>query len=151
MGVPLSFAALSTSGSIQVMHVNWEITEDDVRLVRSIVHQQKDNPFVLARAERNLATTKPPVRKATFWQSLVGCLLTTQQRSGPRSAVSLFIRARPFPLSYAVCCKKRNLQTFATQVISRFGGIRRGQTAGPGDRREFPEWGRRLRSPHIFP
>lgn len=112
------------------MRVSWEISEDDVRRVKAIIGQQKNNPFVLARAKRNLAPTKPVARKATFWRSLVGCLMTTQQRSGPGSAVSLLIKTKPFPLSYAACRKKRNLQVFATRVISKFGGIRRGPTLG---------------------
>jgi hypothetical protein len=112
------------------MRVRWEISGDDVVRVKSIIQQQKDNPFVLVRAQRNLAATKTPVRKESFWRVLVSCLLTTQQRSGPASAVRRFVNTRPFPLSYAVCCEQQRLQAFAVRVISKFGGIRRAPTLG---------------------
>jgi hypothetical protein len=38
-----------------------------------------------------------------FWKQMVACLLTTQQRSGPTSAVTRFIRTAPFPLAYRTC------------------------------------------------
>lgn len=106
------------------MRIVWEISEDDIARVQSIVDEQKNDPFVFRRVQRNLASAKPPLRKERVWQELVNCLLTTQQRSGPMSAVARFARTRPFPLSYTVCRKRRNLESFAVQVISKFGGIR---------------------------
>lgn len=60
----------------------------------------------------------------------MSCLLTTQQRSGPESAVTRFNKTNPFPLSYATCCDQKNLETFATKKIAEFGGIRRAPTLG---------------------
>jgi len=73
------------------LRIVWEITEDDVNRVKSIVDRQKDSPFVLDRIRRNLAVAKPAITRLRFWQELVSCLLTTQQRSGPSSPVTRFI------------------------------------------------------------
>jgi outer membrane protein assembly factor BamB len=50
----------------------------------------------------NVATwqNKPPLVKAEIWRTLVACLISTQQRSGPLSAISRFVSQRPFPFAY---------------------------------------------------
>ena len=80
------------------------------------------------RIRRNLARKKPSVSKSQFWQAMVAALLTTQQRSGPQSAVSRFINLRPFPLSYNVCLQKGTKSAFFQKTLSQFGGIRRHET-----------------------
>lgn len=56
---------------------------------------------------------------------MVGCLLTTQQRSGPESNIARFLRFRPFQLSYNICMKQRNVEIYAYNSLTSFGGIRR--------------------------
>lgn len=58
---------------------------------------------------------------------MLGCLMTTQQRSGPDSAVARFIRARPFPLSLSACTKF-GVEALVRRNLSEFGGIRRAPT-----------------------
>jgi len=60
--------------------------------------------------------------------SLVGCLLTSQQRAGPGRAVFRFLTTKPFPLSYAECSSKSDLESFAREILTSFGGIRRPPT-----------------------
>ena len=96
--------------------------------MNAIVAQQRNNPIVLARVRRNLAGTRARVSKERFWQALVRCLLTTQQRSGPGSAVMRFNRTRPFALAYSACVGERDLRAFVKRTISAFGGIRRAPT-----------------------
>jgi hypothetical protein len=55
---------------------------------------------------------------------MVGCLLTTQQRSGPNTPVSRFMLRRPFPLSYEVCQKPKDLALFSRGVLRDFGAPR---------------------------
>ena len=62
-----------------------------------------NDAFVKQRITKNLSKQKPPVSEEEFWECLVACLLTTQQRSGPKSIVTQFIATRPFPLRYEVC------------------------------------------------
>lgn len=110
------------------MRLEWTISRHDVLRVRAVVISQANNPLVLARKHRNLAGKKPIVGKHRFWRALVSCLLTTQQRSGPKSAVTRFLATRPFPLAYRVCRATPHLQTYTARAISTFGGIRRGPT-----------------------
>jgi hypothetical protein len=63
--------------------------------------------------------------KAEFWEAHVGCLLTTQQRSGPTSAVSRFFSTKPFPLSHEICCRETELEAFCLATLKDFGGLRR--------------------------
>jgi hypothetical protein len=107
------------------MKIAWQIEPTDVKKVRDFIDLHRDNLFVKQRTERNLSGTKPRVSKAEFWYVMVSCLLTTQQRSGPHSAVTRFINTEPFPLNYQLCLSQDNLRSFALDVLGNFGGIRR--------------------------
>lgn len=52
-------------------------------------------------------------------------LLTTQQPSGPKSAVNRLLSSDPFLLSYANCRASNQVAQFATETLIAFGGIRR--------------------------
>lgn len=107
------------------MKIVWQIAAEDVERVRSFLDLHSSDPFVQRRSRRNLAETKAKVSKDEFWQAMVSCLLTTQQRSGPDSAVTRFITTKPFPLNYPVCIAQSDLTMFSQQVLSSFGGLRR--------------------------
>lgn len=107
------------------MRIEWIISGDDIARVRAFYEQHRGSPFVKFRADRNLRADKPPVSKDEVWACLVGCLLTTQQRSGPTTPVSRFIKKRPFPLSYEVCREQADLAGFSYGVLGTFGGLRR--------------------------
>jgi hypothetical protein len=112
------------------MELVWRISPKDVAAVRLFYKQQQQNPFVQKRIATNLRTKKAAVTKEEFWTVMVGCLLTTQQRSGPDSAVSRLLLTTPFPLSHDVCCKKKDLAGFVTKILSDFGGLRRTMNIG---------------------
>lgn len=61
---------------------------------------------------------------------MISCLITTQQRSGPNSAVTRFISSKPFPLNYSKCKAPDDLQIVVEETITTFGGLRRGKTIG---------------------
>jgi len=107
------------------MNIIWEIEPEDIRRVKAFFAEHKSSPFVKQRIQHNLRPDKPRVRKDVFWRRMVACLLTTQQKSGPSSAVAKFIRTRPFSLAYSACASKRDLHTFAHKVLTQFGGLRR--------------------------
>jgi hypothetical protein len=64
------------------------------------------------------------VSKEQFWKVLVACLLTSQQRSGPGTAVARFTRATSFPLNYRLCRAQQDLRRFTRNTLANFGGIR---------------------------
>lgn len=113
------------------MKLIWQVDADDVARVKAFCDQHRDNAFVRMRVAVNLADDKPPVTKDRFWDVMIVCLLTTQQRSGPNSPVSRFVATQPFPLRRTVC--RRHCDEFAdrvTRVLSQFGGLRRSKTIG---------------------
>lgn len=107
------------------MNIKWRVTQKDIQTVRDLVKAYEDNALVQDRLARNLAADKPRVTRQRFWKHLVISLLTTQQRSGPGSAVARFANTRPFPLKYAYCSQTTHKQAFFQKTLSSFGGIRR--------------------------
>ncbi len=107
------------------MKLLWQVEDGDVSRVRSFYDEHKDNDFVVSRRNLNVEGKPPRFSPATFWKAMVGCLLTTQQRSGPTSAVSRFGGAYPFPLNYTECRRQQYLETFVRKTLANFGGIRR--------------------------
>ena len=112
------------------MKIIWEITPDDVAKVNVFFESQKNSCFVRERTRRNLSDMKCDLSKADFWVAMVGCLLTTQQRSGPDSPISRFLDEKPFPLDYALCAGQADLEKFVGTTLTKFGGIRRATTIG---------------------
>lgn len=107
------------------MEINWTFAQHDIDSVRSIVNQYSSHPMVNDRVARNLADVRPPVARDRFWRAMVASLLTTQQRSGPDSAVARFINTKPFPLGYEMSLGRKQPRKYFADVLSRFGGIRR--------------------------
>jgi hypothetical protein len=107
------------------MQIEWIIDEDDVSRVKAFFEEHKHNLFVKNRVKCNLCPDKEAVALDDFWQFLVGCLLTTQQKSGPGRPVHRFSNTRPYPLPYKTCRDQEDLAAFALGVFKKFGGIRR--------------------------
>jgi hypothetical protein len=112
------------------MRIIWQVDAEDVAKTKVFVQKQQDNPLVKDRIESNLRKDKPPVSKEDFWYVMVGCLLTTQQRSGPSSSVARFLRVRPFPSNYAVCHQQKEIAGYTQKVLAQSGGLRRSTTIG---------------------
>ena len=107
------------------MQIDWIITDKDIHEIKDFIEKQKNNPFVQDRKKRNLEGQGFEITKENVWRVLVGCLLTTQQRSGPESNVGKLLQTNPFLLSYDICLNKQDLESFSLETLSDFGGIRR--------------------------
>jgi len=105
------------------MKIIWQIDPEDIAKVQEFFVQHSDTPFVRKRMDINLRDSKPPITKPAVWNRMVGCLLTTQQRSGPETAVSKFLLTKPFPLEYELCFSQDDLADFTRNVLSSFGGL----------------------------
>lgn len=132
------------------MNIHWEITTGDIDHVRAFVASRKDDAFLQVRRQRNIDPPRIEVAKEHIWMVMVGCLLTTRQRSGRGSAVNMFMSLNPFPLKYSVCIEQPSFDEFATHVLTDFGGLRRGPTVGEElrvnlSRLQSGEWERILR------
>jgi len=107
------------------MKLLWEIEESDIQKVKSFYERNKDNPFVHERIKRNINKQNVKISKDIFFKVMVSCLLTTKQRSGPNSAVTKFINAKPFPLQYDDCIKQNNLKKYILTILNSHAGLRR--------------------------
>lgn len=112
------------------MKILWQIEDSDIQKVKSFYDEQRSNPFVLNRIERNVKKVLPAFSKELFWEAMISCLITTQQRSGPNSSVTKFICTKPFPLNYSKCTAPANVQKTVEDTITTFGGLRRAKTIG---------------------
>ena len=107
------------------MKLIWKIEDADIQKVRLFYEKYENSLFVQQRIDKNINRASQEITKETFWKTLVACLLSTQQRSGPYSAVTKFLCTEPFPLAYSLCLHQKDLQSFAEKKITEFGGIRR--------------------------
>jgi hypothetical protein len=110
------------------MKIIWKIENSDIKKVKAVYKTQKSNSLVLSRMERNVNKPSRTFSKGIFWRKTLSCLLTTQQRSGPESAVMRFASTKPFPLSYRRCAESHHLRSLVREVITKFGGIRRARS-----------------------
>lgn len=104
------------------------VNNSDVAAVRNLIERSKDTDFFRDRRARNVSPPPPNFSRADFWRVLVGCLLTTQQRSTKGSAVDRFLEIDTFPLALNACEKQPSIQGFVSKTLESFGGIRRGVT-----------------------
>jgi hypothetical protein len=104
------------------------VANGDAAAVRRLIERLKDTDFFRDRRVRNVAPPPPNFSRADFWRVLVGCLLTTQQRSTKGSAVDRFLEIDTFPLALNACEKQPAIQIFVSKTLESFGGIRRGVT-----------------------
>jgi len=112
------------------MKLLWEIENSDIEKVKFFYDAHKNDTFVKNRIERNINKVLPEVSRSIFWEAMISCLITTQQRSGPGSAVTKFICTKPFPLDYSLCDATGRLDILVEETITDFGGLRRGKTIG---------------------
>jgi len=111
------------------MKLIWEIEDDDIQKVKEFFDNHKNNDLVVRRRERNVERGFSRFSRDAFWREMVVCLMTTQARSGPNSAIARFASQKPFPLRFQECQQRRSLRSFAQKTLAR-GGIRRNVTIG---------------------
>jgi len=110
------------------MKLIWQIEDSDISKVKSFFEANKNSAFVSNRIERNIKKAIPQFSKDIFWEAMISCLLTTQQRSGPNSAITKFTCTKPFPLNYSAYIASDDPKAFAESILTNFGGIRRAKT-----------------------
>ena len=106
------------------MKFKWVITTNHKNKYRDFVERYKKHPFVKSRILRNVKHKNLDLSKPNFWRILVGCLLTTQQRSGEGSRVSSFLNSDDTLLDVNYCLRTTNLAHVAETTLSQ-NGIRR--------------------------
>lgn len=110
------------------MDIIWDISEEDIGRIKLLVRRYSHHEILRRRRMVNIAGDRPAIRIERFWHALTLALLTTQQRSGPGSAVKTFLSRKPYPLAYKRCQQVRNVKEHVADAIREHGGIRRVDT-----------------------
>src|ERR1700720_4279504 len=100
-----------------------ETNPNDIEVIRTFVQSQAGDAFVQSRFERNVVSRAESFVREKFWFVVVGCVITTQQRSGRGSAVKRLLDRRPFPLALDSCDGSR-AESAIREVLVQAGGIR---------------------------
>jgi hypothetical protein len=113
------------------MKLSWTIEPADVRRLRELHKRLGRHPFVLRRRARNIDHSEAcKFSRAEVWRVHLGCLLTTQQRSGAGSAVERILDSKPFALSLRNCRAAPSCEDHVRVTLTGWGGIRRADTIG---------------------
>ena len=105
------------------MKLIWKVDQSDIVRVRAFIVAHQKNAFVQDRIETNVDNPPASISLEQFWQALVGCLLTSQQRSGPSSYVTRFLTREPFPLSYTLYAGAADRLEFGRAVMRQAKGV----------------------------
>jgi hypothetical protein len=104
------------------------VNSQDITTVRNLIERFENTESIRVRRVRNVDPQSPEFLREEFWRVLLGCLLTTQQRSTKGSFVDRFLETKPFALALNNCNGEPSVQRFISKTIQSFGGIRRGIT-----------------------
>ena len=106
--------------------IRLSLVDHDVAVVCRLIETRQNSGFFKERKAQNVDPPAPEFSRAYFWYVLVGCLLTTQQRSTKGSPVNRFLDTEPFPLAIEACEEQPSLREFVQKTIKDFGAIWRG-------------------------
>jgi hypothetical protein len=113
------------------MQAHWVIDEATINSWRCLVDATKDTETVRQRIKQNVDRDEIDLSKSAIWRVLVGCLITTQQRSGPLSKVSQFMdpsrNLTGSALDYNACKNEPALESFLMGQLTA-AGLRRAPT-----------------------
>ncbi len=113
------------------MKLTWTIEKSDLRVVADLIAATSNHRGVQDRRSRNVSGAAPSLDRGEIWRVMIGCLLTTQQKSGPNAPISRILNATPFPLSLRKC-KRDDLRGFVESALKKPGGIRFAPTIANG-------------------
>ena len=102
------------------MEIKWSITQHDILEVQKFVNQHQ-NPFVTSRYNRNIKRENLQIDRDSVLKSMIMCILTSQQRSGPNSRVGIFLQKNPFPITYCILDKQTNIESFIKSMLQNNG------------------------------
>jgi len=75
------------------------VVGSDANYVRELIADRKEDQFVCERIADNVEGPTPQFDRERFWYVLLGCLMTTQQRSTTGSPVDRFLDVKAFSLT----------------------------------------------------
>ena len=117
--------------------IAWGFEDAEVEKVGEIIAKFSENPFVEQRIRRNIQPSSIEITRERFWKGHLTAQLTSQQRSGPDSAVSTFLREKIGSLGLERCQEADDVQAFVSRTLKENGGIRFHNKIGEACNRNF--------------
>jgi hypothetical protein len=102
------------------LNINWNISQTDINKVKKVI-ADNENAFLQARRLRNVEKQNIVIDKDTIIKTMIMCLLTSQQRSGPNSTVGQFHRRDPFPITVEELTTTNNVEEFIKNTLQQSG------------------------------
>lgn len=102
------------------MNINWNISQADIDKVKKVI-AENENAFLQARQLRNVEKQNIRIDKDKVLKTMIMCLLTSQQRSGPNSSVGQFLRLDPFPVTIEKLTTANNVEEFIKDTLQQNG------------------------------
>jgi len=109
------------------MHASWVIDETSLSGWRYLVAENKGKDLPKRRHKKNVKREGIDLSKDELWRVLVGCQVTTQQKSGPGSSVSKFMKSKSPALCIRKCRADRSVQSLVERECAD-AGLRRAPT-----------------------
>ncbi|MHA6898010.1 hypothetical protein [Ralstonia pseudosolanacearum] len=101
------------------MKAVWVIDESSIAPWRKIVQENKHKGVPTDRLTKNVNRQGIVLTKDTIWRVMLGCQITSAQRSGPDSLVSQFMNSNSKALNYKECKKQGGLEEFICSEIKQ--------------------------------
>lgn len=108
------------------MQVTWSFSSSDVAACRKFISDYADRQFVKDRKRLNVRRIGIDLSSETAWRTLIGCFVTTQQRSDSRSRVSQFLNSESALLDLNTCLTSKDIATLTRTEITK-AGLRRAE------------------------
>lgn len=102
------------------MNITWNITQTDINKVEKVI-ADNENAFLQARRLRNVDKQNIVIDKDKIIKTMIMCLLTSQQRSGPNSVVGQFLRLDPFPITTDILTMTENVEELFKNTLRQNG------------------------------
>lgn len=103
------------------MQLNWKIEENDTTEIQRFINQlsSKNNSLMEKRIRKNINGHEVQLSKDEILKSMMICLLTSQQRSGPKTRVGIFARKEPFPIDYKLIKDSDDVSSVVKKILTQ--------------------------------
>lgn len=106
------------------MRAIWTLSSVELAKWRGLVEANVNKDLPKQRRERNVRRLGRDLSKAEIWRVLMGCQVTTQQRSGPGSLAERFLSSDSPALQLCACRSAPSVQKLIQRECSN-AGLRR--------------------------
>lgn len=106
------------------MEISIRFSSADIEAVRALIEEMKGDAIVKDRQRRNVERHDLDISRGTIWKTHIGCLLTSQQRSGVGSPIQRFLDSLSPLLSIEHSEGQKDLKQLAQAELKGAKGIR---------------------------